>query len=65
MIGFIPMILGTLAAILLGDMLVRKSKTPGRGVTRAREGTIGASQDFQLATYFVQFYNTKKLSKRT
>ena len=59
------MILGTLAAILLGDMLVRKSKTPGRGVTRAREGTIGAIQDFQSATYFVQFYNTKQLSKRT
>ena len=37
--GFVSMLLGTLGASLLGDMLFGKK---GKGVIRAREGTIRA-----------------------
>ena len=39
-------LLGTLAAILLGNMFVDKAKIPGWEVTRAGEGAIRASQNF-------------------
>ena len=39
-------LLGILAAILLGNMFADKAKIPGREVTRAGEGTIRASQNF-------------------
>ena len=38
--GFISMLLGTLGASLLGDLLTKKLS--GRGVIRAGEGTIRA-----------------------
>ena len=38
--GFLPMLLGTLAASMLGSALT------GRGVIRAREGTIRAGENF-------------------
>ena len=43
------MLLGTLDASLLGNLLTGngvKDKIPGRGVRRAREGTITVGQDF-------------------
>ena len=39
--GFLPMLLGTLAASMLGSALT------GRGVIRAGEGTIRAGETFQ------------------
>ena len=39
-VGFLEMILGTLGASLLGNLLT------GRGTIRAGEGTIRAGQDF-------------------
>ena len=39
-VGFLEVILGTLGASLLGNLLT------GRGTTRAGEGTIRAGQDF-------------------
>ena len=51
--GFLSMLLGTLGASLLGNLLTGKgvkqlisSKIPGRGVMRAGEGTIGTGQNF-------------------
>ena len=51
--GFLEMLLGTLAASILGNMLAGKPKIPGlgairvsEGVIRASEGTTGAGQDF-------------------
>ena len=51
--GFPGMVLGTLGAALLGNMLAGKgvkrpksSNIPGRAVMRDIEGTIKASQDF-------------------
>ena len=38
--GFLSMLLGTLGATLLGDLLIKNLS--GRGVIRAGEGTIGA-----------------------
>ena len=51
--GFLSMLLGTLGASLLGNLLTGKgvkqlnsSKIPGRGVMRAGESTIGTGQNF-------------------
>ena len=51
--GFLSMLLGTLGASLLGNLLTGKgvkqlnsSKIPGRGVMRAGEGTTGTGQNF-------------------
>ena len=44
--GFLDMLLGTLAASLLGNMLAGKAKIPAWGVIRASEGTFRAGQDF-------------------
>ena len=41
--GFLGMLLGTLGASLLGNLL----KSQGRGTIRAGKGTIRAGQDFQ------------------
>ena len=38
--GFLSMLLGTLGASLLGNLLTRK------GIIRAGEGTVAAGQDF-------------------
>ena len=46
---FFSMLLGTLAASLLGNLLTRKgvkAKILGKGVIRASEGTTRAGQDF-------------------
>ena len=40
------MLIGILAAILLGNMTAGKAKIPGRRVTRAGEWIIIAVQDF-------------------
>ena len=39
-VGFVPLLLGTLAAITLGNMLA------GQGVIRVGEGTTRVGQDF-------------------
>ena len=51
--GFLGMLLGTLSASMLGNMLAGKLKIPGtgairagEGVTRASEGTTRAGQSF-------------------
>ena len=48
--GFISMLLGTIGASLLGNLLTGKrvkwSKIIGRGLIQAGEGTVRASQDF-------------------
>ena len=47
--GFLSMLLGTLGASLLGNILTGngvKSKTPVRRVIKLGEGTIRADQDF-------------------
>ena len=48
--GFLDMLLGTISASLLGNMLggkgIKCSKLPGRGVIRAGEGKIRVGQDF-------------------
>ena len=56
--GFLRMLLGTLGASLLGNMLASK------GVMRADEDMIRAGQDFNTASSF-KFPNTKVLSERT
>ena len=43
---FLGMLLGTIGASLLGNMLIGKTKIPGQRVIRKREGTIRAGQDF-------------------
>ena len=47
---FLGMLLGTLAASLLGNLLIDKGvkwpTIPGKGVMQAGEGTIRAGQDF-------------------
>ena len=43
--GFLSMLLGTLGASLLGDLLTKKLS--GRGVIRAGEGTIRAGYEFK------------------
>ena len=46
---FLSMLLGTLGASLLGNLLTGKglkAKLPGRGVMRAGEGAIRVGQDF-------------------
>ena len=43
---FLGMLLGTIGARLLGNMLIGKTKIPGQRVIRKREGTIRAGQDF-------------------
>ena len=40
------MLISELAAILLGNMLARKAKIPGRELIRTSEGTIRADKDF-------------------
>ena len=42
--GFFGMLLSTLAASLLGNMLADKPKIPGQGVIREGEGTIRAGE---------------------
>ena len=42
--GFLGMLLGTLGATLLGNLLTSKRK--GKGTITAGEGTIRAGQDF-------------------
>ena len=44
--GFLLIILGTIAASFLGDMLAGKPKIPGQGVIRADEGKTRLGQDF-------------------
>ena len=44
--GFIGVLLRTLAASLLGNVLPGKAKIPWQRVIRAVEGTIRADQDF-------------------
>ena len=46
--GFLSMLLGTLGASLLGDLLTKNLS--GRGVIRAGEGTIRAGMDQQILT---------------
>ena len=61
------MLLGTLGAILLGNMLVGKgvklSKIPGRRVLTAGEDTIRVCQHFDVALS-LSFGTTKVLSKQ-
>ena len=48
-VGFLSMLLGTLGASLLGNLLTGKGEiatSQGRGTIRADEGTIRAGQDF-------------------
>ena len=40
--AFLSIILGTLGANLLGDLLTKN--VPGKGIVRAREGTIRAGE---------------------
>ena len=47
--GFISMLLGTLGASLLGDLLTKNVSS--RGVKRAREGTIRAGEGTVRAGY--------------
>ena len=42
--GFLGMLLGTLSASMLGNMLAGKLKIPGTGVIRAGEGVTRASE---------------------
>ena len=45
--GFLSMLLGTLAASLIGNLLIGKGVIQaGRGTIRAGDGTIRAGQDF-------------------
>ena len=47
--GFLGMLLGTLGASLLGNLLTNKGAivaSQGQGTIRAGEGTVGAGQDF-------------------
>ena len=47
--GFLGMLLDTLGASLLGNLLTGKGvkvKVPGRGIIRASKGTDRAGQDF-------------------
>ena len=53
--GFLSMLLGKLGASLLGNLL------RGKGTIRAVEGTIRAGQDFNAASSFNKFRNTKVL----
>ena len=64
--GFLSMLVGTLGAILLGNMLA------GKGVIRAGEGTARVSyrpkrssfeKDFDSTTSFNKLLNTNILSK--
>ena len=48
--GFLSILLSTLRASLLGNILT--AKTPGRRVIRAGERTIRAGQDFQCSPIF-------------
>ena len=57
--GFLSVLLGTLAASLLGNLLT------GYGTLRAGEGTIRAGQNLNMATSFNYFWNTKVLCKRS
>ena len=57
--GFVPMLLGTLAASILGNALTRK------GVIRADEGVIRASQFFQCHLILQLILKYKKIIKRT
>ena len=47
--GFLSMLLGTLEASLLGDLLTKNLS--GRGVIRAGEGTIRAGEGIVRAGY--------------
>ena len=47
--GFLSMLLGTLGASLLGDLLTKNLS--GRGVIRAGEGTIRAGYGYRIQNY--------------
>ena len=55
--GFLWMLLGTLDASLLGNLLT------GKSTIRAGEGTIRAGQEFWCYLILNKFWNTKILSK--
>ena len=57
--GFLNMLLGTLGANLLGNLV------EGKDTIRTGEGTIRAGQDFYATSSFKKFWNTKVLSKWT
>ena len=65
--GFLSMLLETLRARLLGNMLTTKGTIRASADTiRAGEGTIRVGQDFfNAASSFDKFWNTKVLSKQT
>ena len=50
--GFLSMLLGTLGASLLGNLLTRKGvNKKGKGINRAREGIIRAGERIIRAVY--------------
>ena len=59
------MLLRTLGASLLANMLACIAKIPGQEVIRAWKGAIRAGQDFNAVSYSNLFWNTKILSKWT
>ena len=66
--GFLSMLLRTLGASLLGNLLTDQGATatsPEQGTIRAGEGTLRAGQGFNVASPFNKFSNTKVSSKRT
>ena len=68
---FLGMLLGTLGASLLGNLLTGKrsiATSQDWGTIRAAEGTIRAGKEtkiFNAALSFNKFWNTKVLSKWT
>ena len=56
--GFLSMLLGTLGALLLGDILSKGLS--GKGVIRAGEGTIGANEGTIRAGYGSKRSSLKK-----
>ena len=73
--GLLGMLLGTLGASLLRNLLIGKGKiradegaiaaSRGQGTNRDVEGIIRAGQVFNAASSFKKFWNTKLLSKET
>ena len=57
--GFLNMLLGTLGANLLGNLV------EGKDTIRTGEGTIRAGQDFYATSSFKKFWNIKVLLKWT
>ena len=56
--GFLSMILGTLGATLLRNLLI------GRVTIIAGEETIRSGENFYAVPSFIQFWNTKELLKK-